>query len=775
MNLKTTRAFYAATKYALVLTSLVFATFMLSSCYSWFESKVQMDTTSKTATVAKLLSRSSTVEKLDTPSQIFVSKAEYAGSVLISWTEVEYATSYRVEYVEMQPDENGDFSIPAEEDFNILSEYCSETSFMHEILSNPSSSNSEYNYRYYYRVCAQNIGEGIESSDFTEINASKYGTLFAPPTSVDATKGKSHDEVKVSWTEAENAQMYQVWWGQFSDGRDCVLLPNEKIYSSTLYYEDKEAGSHQGTSFYYKVRAVTRNGEYSAFTDLAMGYTIPEGAPDAPTNVQVTNGLGQSNSNNTGLTITWVDTADDTSGGTITYNIYRRSENGAVYSKLNSDGIAQGKQTFTDTSTFTLGVGYYYYLQAVLKKTDDTTISGGFSDSGPDSEDEYGPAYGFLLSPPSTVSVTDGSTDSKAYVVWSPALGYDLDATDYVYNIYSSDTQSGDYSLEVSNVTGTLNSSGYLQCEVDKKNFYKVSTVNLASSNLESELSSGAGPEPNAPSNVTASKTANLSSSYSSSWAYNVNEVYPTLVTWNLPTSGAEPSSYYVYRSTSRTSGYKKLTTSPITDMYYLDTDSTLKPGKFYYYKVVSLNVFSKGSKSNDPSNDEKDSTGWGKSWGYGAITRDQWLREYNKTIMQSQTKMTYMYKSGTDALGTETASGAISGTLYFKSEIAGLGAYITMLYTNYADYYIDDDPTLGVYFLLDGNTNTSCNMNANGNMEGTNKAGTSGMYPGYVIYNNLEIKNGAAGGGYYIVSTKDKSGSVILGEGNVSWLVGEE
>ena len=54
------------------------------------------------------------------------------------------------------------------------------------------------------------------------------------------------------------------------------------------------------------------------------------------------------------------------------------------------------------------------------------------------------------------------------------------------------------------------------------------------------------------------------------------------------------------------------------------------------------------------------------------------------------------------------------------------------------------------------------------------------GMYPGYAIYDNLEIKGGAAGGGYYLVSTfelgtKDgEFGKTILPEEKVDWLIGE-
>ena len=72
-------------------------------------------------------------------------------------------------------------------------------------------------------------------------------------------------------------------------------------------------------------------------------------------------------------------------------------------------------------------------------------------------------------------------------------------------------------------------------------------------------------------------------------------------------------------------------------------------------------------------------------------------------------------------------------------------------------------------------NTNTSANMSANGSMDGTNKASTSGMYPGYAKYDKLQIKGGGAGGGYYIVCTQDKSGATVLPEGNVDWVVGEE
>ena len=47
-------------------------------------------------------------------------------------------------------------------------------------------------------------------------------------------------------------------------------------------------------------------------------------------------------------------------------------------------------------------------------------------------------------------------------------------------------------------------------------------------------------------------------------------------------------------------------------------------------------------------------------------------------------------------------------------------------------------------------------------------------MYPGEAVYNNLQIKSGAAGGGSYGVTTRDLNGKEI-NKADVDWQVGEE
>lgn len=145
-------------------------------------------------------------------------------------------------------------------------------------------------------------------------------------------------------------------------------------------------------------------------------------------------------------------------------------------------------------------------------------------------------------------------------------------------------------------------------------------------------------------------------------------------------------------------------------------------------------------------------------------------MREYNKTAINSQTKLTLMHKSNDmDKLGSETAKGAISGTLSYNAKIDGLGARITMHYDNYADFYIEDkNEASGVYFLITGDTNTSANMSANGSMDGV--VICKGMYPGSVSYNNIQIKGGAAGGGTYGIKRDGFDGQI-----EVDWKIGEE
>lgn len=777
MNHKTNKYFRLCSTTAFIALFLL----LLSSCANWFQGKVAMDTETEIVDLTKLFNYSGDTVVLESPEQVFASEGIYSNKIVVRWKDVENASSYIIERAVISPDEDGNYASPQDEDFEILNSYVYATKYEDTILSSPTYNNAEYSYKYYYRIASQNIGKAYTTSDFSDISveATKAcGYLYAPPQNLTAWKGKSTSEIQVSWqASSENTLKYEIYRGLNEDGSSMEKV--DTVSASSTSYTHEISSSNQGVEFYYKVVALNENGEESAKSSIAMGYSLTEGSPASPDNVKVVDGFGTSIKS---LTISWdsVSIADyNGATGTAYYNIYRSSSADSTVSLIKSRTTST---SYIDSSSLSTSLYYYYYVMTIAVYDDGTELKSGFSDSGADSEN---PAYGFLLSPPTTITVDDGDDEENVILKWKPSLGYNLVTDKFTYNVYSLSTLTESPTLLQANVSSDLDESGYISLEVKKYNYYKITTVNA--DGLESTYSSAAAPQPSAPQNVTATKNVQISET----WSANANGVYPVKITWDAPSDGDTSSySYVLYRSTLPDSEFKKVGTT--SELYYVDSYSGAKAGVMYYYKVVSLNIQGQGTHSNDPTSDTNFSCR-----GYGALTADQWFREYNKTIMHSQAKLTLMHKSSdTDKLGTETIKGDISGSLTYKSNIAGLGAEIKMPYTDYADFYCGDGGTLYfgnvngngsdynslsqeqknrcvLYFLLNGSTDTSCNMSANGSM--SNSVNCTGMYPGLADYNNLKIVSGAAGGGYYEVTTYDNEGNTIFSSAQVSWTVGEE
>lgn len=818
--------------YLRFLSLCIFAAVAFSSCADFFQQKVDMDKSSNTSSLYDLLTPELKIEKLDAPKELFVSQGLYSNKIEISWSAVKYASSYKIERAVVKTkNPDGTWQMPAEGDFELLtSSDTFKTRYTDTIIQEPKYTSPELNFIYYYRVFAQNLPKGYEQSDYypdyaerkiydsegndtgkTEVLAdpSIYGTLLLPVSNVEASKGTSSDSITVKWAGVPDAEKYKVERGDREQGNFYSI---KEVWASETEFADSIDEQDQGTEFYYKVYAINSSKKESCASPVAMGYSLQPGAPVAPSDVTVENGLG---TNSSSLFVKWSAGSD----ANTSYTLYRTSSVDSVYKLLKPNATS-----LYEDKTAKPGIYYYYFVQAI-KAADDgtgTLLKSAFSESGKESAS---PAYGFLLSPPDSVQVDDGSDKNHKKIIWSPAINSvdSAQAVDFKYNIYSDSEKNGLFDTLVLSTSGALDENGNLFAEVELKDekFFVITTVNENGVNKESSKSFVAAPVPEAPEKVSASKTAGektvsskvaaLGGAFDSSlWKTNKNEVYPVLITWEEPEGGAD-GGYDVYRSAKPNSGFTKINSSAIYDLYYLDSYDTAKSGVFYYYKVVSLNSLGQGRKSNNPENDPEHN-----ARGYGAITRDQWFREYNKNIASSQAKLTLMHKpSDLDKVGEESVNGNISGTLGYNAKVAGLGAEITMPYTNYADHFIGDDSSLGIKFVLNGNTDTTSNMSANGNMHETVQCYTKnidvtndssignaferlsdsvkksikqtgdthylcGMYPGYVVYDNLQIKGGAAGGGYYLVQTYEldrtnsSNGTVVLKEDKVDWLVGD-
>lgn len=707
-----------------LLILLLTATLLLTGCAEMFQGKVDMTTGGLGGGgLSGMLSEKVAITELAAPVQLMVSKGDSSTHIDLNWSEVEGAVSYRLERAVVTADASGKFPDPADpKDKRTLDESFEELEKAVYGTSYQDVTPKDFNARYYYRVSAENSRDKLEPSPYSPYD---YGTLFGIPQQPQASLGASTDSITVRWKGVEHAKSYEVYRSTNPDGSGSVLVST--VTADQLKYTNSVIKDDQGKEFYYTVYAVNRLGTRSSASSVAMGFTLVEGAPSQPQNVQVTNGRGTTKGS---ITISW--DAVSASGTGLTYYVYRSTSEDSALSQIAV--LTNNEVTYTDSRNLKPGRYYYYQIQASAKDDYGKELKSPFSDSGRnDGEGNPNPnaAEGFILSP--TTELFAEKASGKITLKWLPALGNNDEQSKYKYKIYAGTSSAGPFPTLVKEVGPNLvPTDGYItDNDVTAHSYYTIVTVNQ-SVGVESDNSIVAAPTPAAPTSPGASQAQNVGAQA----VANSSGVYPVRITWSKP-HDPDLHGFHVYRSTSQDSGYRKITGEPlgINATSYLDPNDTAKAGKKYWYKVLSVNSLGQGSHYSAPVQ------------GYGALTHQQYLIEFNKTIVSSQKKLTLMHKPGsTDKLGSETVGGSISGTLSYSASIAGLGARIIMTYKDFADFKIDGEDT--PYFKLTGNTNTSADMSSNGNMDGT--VNCLGMYPGKVYYDKVQIKGGAAGGGTY-------------------------
>ena len=713
---------------------------LFSSCANLLQGKVD-GVIKDYNSLGDITSGRSSQKQLSTPTQVDASQYEFSQKIVVSWNEVPNAEYYMIERCVVTPDEiiSSDFE-PDASSFLCVCEYTEDSTYTDIIFSQePSYNSSEFSYRYYYRITA--CADGYESSDASDCNV--YGTLFSTTSKIDATCGKYDDKIKITWNKVQNAQYYKLYRGETENG-NYTFLKNVYPTTSTISYEDSISSKNQGVEYYYKVQAINRTGNSTVLSAFSMGYAKEEGAPETP---QVS--TGSTGTSVDSISISWNAITDPSNE--IFYKIYRTSSSNSQKEALNS---RYSLTTFIDTDVVP-NVEYYY---SVLAFYDKDTNEGKRECKSEASE----AITAFLLSPPKSLFVE--SSDSARKIVFSLALGDKNLGGDYTneysYRILSSnDNITFETFKEMSSSEFSINSTtGYAECDTDSVtdcsvtdcNFIKIVTINGILESCESEV---AAPSPKAACNVVATRAKNVGGSYSG----NSNGILPIKITWQ---SSDDSTCYYeVYRSTKRDSGYVKLTSTPLdaSKTEYIDDNSAAKVYTPYFYKVLALNSLGKGTNYSEPN------------WGYGALTPEQYLIEYNKTIIRSQKKLPI------GSTSKDSCVGDLNGRCLYDASAAVSGALsgnipIYMTYTDYADFRSIDGAGNYMYnFYLNGNTDTHITSvsSRSGYMDGT-MTSTNAWYPGSVYYRNVKIVSSAAGGGYYVV-TVDGFSFV-----NVDWTIGE-
>lgn len=724
--------------------------FTLTSCYQLFQGKIPMKSDKPNTPLSTVMEEKLVITQLPAPGQVFVSQGLSKDTIEISWSEVEGAAFYRLERAikkaedDTLPEETEYAVIKASGTSNITSSYVAGTKYTDQILSNAVFDSEEYGNIYYYRVSAENPQADYDASEFT---VSEKAFLFAPPASVSATAGESTEEVVITWDSVPKATWYNVYRSADSTNANPVKL--QTVSGNVFSYKNKIGTSEQGIDFYYTVEAVNSNSNASVKSAIAMGYALKDGAPARVSGVKITENKGRGDGPaSSGIEVTWAS-----AGEGLTYTVYRSSNKDSSLTQI-ATGITA--TSILDKKSLKQNT-YYYYRILASKIIGEEEVKGPMSKSGPaDAE----PAEGFIISAPADISVN--KIGNRCEIKFSQPIGEKGFLEDsklsgkyksYKYKILGGDTLS-----EINNTVSyseVYPVDGYYTVMADQAyKFYQIITTNEDGS-VESAASNVVAPSPSAATNISATKHAwidgamtvsnNTASHVTTVTGANANGIFPVKITWASPKDGAD-GGYHIYRSTLPDTAYRRITDEPVKGLEYIDFNDTAKAGTFYYYKVLSLNTLGNGTNFSD------------YDMGYGALTYDQYLREYNKTIIRSQAKLTYRNKPGTtDKLGTETINGDLKGTLLYEAKISGLGARIIMLYTDYVDYNVSYDNKGTVvtmpYFHLDGNTNTKAEMDSSGTMDGTVICNADCMYPGSILYDDVKIVGGNAGGGYYTIT----------------------
>ena len=356
-------------------------------------------------------------------------------------------------------------------------------------------------------------------------NITFAGSGPAAPTVTAGTDSQGRPTLK--WKAVSGAAKYEVYRSYSENGPYTKYSTvTGTTYTNTAYLEN-------GTTYYYRVRALNSSGvagAYSSVVYVTYKQTLP-----APT---VTGG----NDSQGRPTLKW-----NAVSGAAKYEVYRaRSKDGDYIKYSTVTGTS-----YTNTSYIENGNTYYYKVRAL--KADGT--AGAWSSI-------VSVTYKQTLSAPAVTGGNDAQ--GRPTLKWNAVTGAAK------YEVYRARSKDGDY-IKYSTVTGTsYTNTSYI--ENGNTYYYKVRA-------LDASGTAGAWS-----SIVSVTYRAASTGTLSAPTVTGGNDAQgrPTL-TWKTVTGAAK---YEVYRARSLNGDYIKYST--VTGTSYTNT-SYIENGNTYYYKVRAL------------------------------------------------------------------------------------------------------------------------------------------------------------------------------------------
>ena len=268
---------------------------------------------------------------------------------------------------------------------------------------------------YYYKVRALDAN-GTAGPDSTPVSVT-YKAPFGAPLVTGSKDSQGRPALK--WDKVTDAAKYEVYRARSKDGTYSLMSTQSATgYTNTSYLTN-------GTTYYYKVRALKANGTASAYSSVVtITYgTVP--TPAAPA-------MRSAKADSAGITVSW-----DTAANAVTYNVYRTADAGSSWTQVASS--VKGS-SYKDT-TVQKGVKYGYKVRGVA--ADGKTL-------GPMSSTGVTAKVTAASTTPDYVKLT-----SAKRVTGGIQLTWESAADAKTYNVYRKVDGASGWTLLASSVSGT--------------------------------------------------------------------------------------------------------------------------------------------------------------------------------------------------------------------------------------------------------------------------------------------------------------------------------
>ena len=268
---------------------------------------------------------------------------------------------------------------------------------------------------YYYKVRALG-SDGTTGPDSTPVSVT-YKAPFGAPLVTGSKDSQGRPALK--WDKVTDAAKYEVYRARSKDGTYSLMSTQSATgYTNTSYLAN-------GTTYYYKVRALKANGTASAYSSVVtITYgTVP--TPAAPA-------MRSAKADSAGITVSW-----DTAANAVTYNVYRTADAGSSWTQVASSV----KGTSYKDTTVQKGVKYGYKVRGVA--ADGKTL-------GPMSSTGVTAKVTAASTTPDYVKLT-----SAKRVTGGIQLTWESTADAKTYNVYRKVDGASGWTLLASSVSGT--------------------------------------------------------------------------------------------------------------------------------------------------------------------------------------------------------------------------------------------------------------------------------------------------------------------------------